>query len=429
MYKKLALIFTFFAGQGAVQLLGVVFGLVAVRFLAAEAYAQFSLALAFQATVATLMDLGYASTIVPLVGERFSNTHVVGTYIAAAKHHRDRIFFLFSPLVAICFFILGHKHHWRWHVQLLLVLSILLHLYFSGRVSYYSVPLILHGQLRKLYGPQVVSAALRCVGPVLLAPIGVLNGWTTALLSTATQVFNSVKLRRASRSYIAEPDTSDPAVNREMMRYVMPAMPAIIFWAFQSQISFYLVTLFGKTTSMAQVAALGRVGQLFSVLTAFNVVLIEPRFARMPREMLPKQYLRVVGLASLFGVLVTLASFHFPFFLLWFLGSQYRDLGPEVGWVVLSNCINYLAGVIWIMNRARKWLFWTGTAMEIGLTVFGEAAFASYRGVATTHDAILVSVIAAVTVLVAHAFIGMYGFMNGPRATETLKTGVGALPA
>jgi hypothetical protein len=183
------------------------------------------------------MDLGYASTIVPLVGERFSNTHVVGMYIAAAKHHRDRIFFLFSPLVAICFFVLGHKHHWSWQVQLLLVVSILIHLYFSGRVSYYSVPLMLHGQLRSLYGPQVVSAAFRCVGPVVLALIGVLNGWTTALLSAAMQVFNSVKLQLASRLYVAEPDTSDPAVNREMMRYVMPAMPAIIFWAFQSQIS------------------------------------------------------------------------------------------------------------------------------------------------------------------------------------------------
>jgi hypothetical protein len=115
--------------------------------------------------------------------------------------------------------------------------------------------------------------------------------------------------------------------------------------------------------------------------------------------------------------------------LLSFLGSQYRDLGPEVGWVVLSSSINDLAGVIWIMNRARKWLFWTGTAMEIGLTVFGEVAFASYRGVATTHNAILVSVIAAVTVLVAHTFVGVYGFTNGPRAGETLKTGVGALTA
>jgi O-antigen/teichoic acid export membrane protein len=415
MRRKLLLIGTFFAGQGVVQLLGAVFGLVLVRLLALESYAQFSLALGFQTTLGSLMDLGYAGTIVPLVGDRFADREVVGAYVAAAKHHRDRIFLLLSPIAAVSFWLLGHKHHWTWHVQLPLLVCILLQLYFSGRASYYSAPLMLRGDLQHLYRPQVFSALLRCVAPLPMRVVGILNGWTAAALTALTQVYNSIRLRSGALPYICEQRGSNPSVNREMLRYVLPAMPAVIFWAFQGQISLYLVTFFGKTTNVAQVAALGRVGQLFAILMSFNIVLVEPYFARLARARLPRQYVRVVGLATLLCVAVVLLSFRFPRPLLWLLGPQYRDLAPEIGWIVTASSIFYLAGVIWIINRSRKWLFWSGTAIEIGLTVVSEVVFVMTRGVSTTHNAILISVVAAACVLVAHSFVSVYGFARGPR--------------
>jgi O-antigen/teichoic acid export membrane protein len=416
MRKKLVLVATFFAGQGSTQLLSVIFGLVVVRLLTVESYAQFSLALGFQVTLASLMDLGYAGTIIPLVGERFADPEIVGAYVAAAKHHRDRIFFLLSPFAAVCFWLLGRKHHWSLHIQLLLLVSVLVQLYFGGRVSYYSAPLMLRGDMRKLYRPQVFSALLRCLAPLPMRLVGALNGWSAALLNAVVQVYNSIRLRRSSLPYICEPRQSDPSVNREMLRFVVPAMPAIIFSAFQGQISLYLITLFGKTVSMAEVAALGRVGQMFSILVAFNVVLIEPRFARLPREDLPRRYMQMVGLVTIFCAVVSTLSFRFPFPLLWFLGPQYSHLSREVGWVVLGRSLDYLATAIWLVNRSRKWVFWSGTIVEIGLTSLGETAFVFLRGVATTHDAILILVLAAVTRLLAHSFVGAYGFANGPRA-------------
>ncbi len=418
MRKKLVLIATFFAGQGATQILSLIFGLVVVRLLTVESYAQFSLALGFQITLGSLMDLGYAGTIVPLVGDRFADPSIVGAYVAAAKHHRDRVFFLLSPFAAICFWLLGRKHHWDLHIQLLLLLSLLIQLYFSGRASYYAAPLMLQRNMRELYGPQVFSALVRCAAPLPMRALGVLNGWTAALLNAIAQVYNSFRLRRASLPYIREPRQSDPAVNREMLHYVIPAMPAVIFWAFQSQISLYLVTLFGKTMNMAQVAALGRVGQLFAILVAFNIVVVEPYFARLSRIKLPRRYLQVVGLAALFCAAAVVLSFLFPHPLLWLLGSRYRDLASEIGWIVLSGGIFYVAGVIWIINRSRRWLFWSGTAMEIGLTVVSELVFVLTRGVSTTHNAILISVVAAISVLIAHGFVSVVGFTHGPRKVE-----------
>lgn len=418
MHKKLVLLMTFFAGQGAIQLLSVVFGLVIVRLLTMESYAQFSLALGFQTTLGSLMDLGYAGTIVPLVGERFADPSVVGSYVAAAKHHRDRIFLLLSPFSAVCFYFLGRKHHWSLHVQLLLLGSVLIQLYFSGRTAYYSAPLMLRRDLPKLYKAQVFSAVFRCLAPLPMRVMGALNGWSAALLNAVTQIYNSARLQRASSLYSIEPERSNPAINREMMRYVIPAMPAVIFWAFQSQVSLYLITLFGKSTNMAQVGALGRLGQCFTVLMAFNIVVLEPYFARMTREELPRRYAQAVSLATVFCLAMAVLSFRFPYPLLWLLGPQYTNLAGEVGWMVTASSIFYLAGVIWIINRSRKWLFWSGTAMEIGLTVAAEAVFVLFRGVSTTHEAILISLISAVSVLVSHIFVSIYGFVLGPRIVD-----------
>lgn len=418
MRKKLVLIASFFAGQGALQLLGAVFALVVVRLLTVEFYAQFSLALGFQTTLGALMDLGYAGTIVPLVGERFADPAVVGAYVAAARHHRDRIFLLLSPFATICFWLLARRHHWDLHIQFLLLLSLLIQLYFTGRVSYYSAPLMLQRDMRNLYRPQVFSSLLRCILPLPMRMLGVLNGWSAALLNAIVQVYNGHRLREGSQAYIREPIKSDPAVNREMLRYVIPAMPAVIFWAFQSQISLYLITVFGKTTNMAQVAALGRLGQIYTVFMAFNMVLIEPYFARLDRNSLLPKYVQAVALTGLLCFTISLLAFRFPKPLLWLLGPQYRDLGVEVGWMVLASSVFHFAGVIWIINRSRRWLFWSGTAMEIGLTVVSEIVFIAVRGVSTTHNAILISVVAAISVLIAHSFVSIYGFIHGPRKVE-----------
>jgi hypothetical protein len=89
------------------------------------------------------MDMGYASTIIPLVGERVNDRALVGSYPRAAKHLRDNAFWILSPFVGIAFLATMHKHHWGWTTQTVLLLSVLLSLYSSGPVSYYSAPLLL----------------------------------------------------------------------------------------------------------------------------------------------------------------------------------------------------------------------------------------------------------------------------------------------
>lgn len=413
--RAIRIISSFFLGQGALQGVQIIIGLLLVRYLSVEAWAQFGLTSGFQLTMNTLMDLGISTTIIPLVGDRRDDRALVGRYVRATKHLRDRTFLIFAPFATLAFVAITYERHWHWYVIALLLASVLVALYSSGHLSCYSAPLFLFGRLREFYVPQTLSGIGRLIAYVACQLLGILNAWVATILMALNITINGSLLERKSRNYLAWPKLENPAIDREVLRYILPAIPAIVFAAFQAQISLFLISIFGNTVSIAQVAALGKLGQLFSVLMTFNVVVVEPYIARLRQERLPATYLGLAGLAALCCAPVTILGFSMPKLFLWLLGPKYADLQGAVGWVVCGACINYIAGLMWIMNRARKWVFWRGTILEIVLLLAVQITFIVVVGVHSTQQAVLFTFVSSFCYLLTHGYIGMYGFLKGPR--------------
>jgi O-antigen/teichoic acid export membrane protein len=404
----------FFLGQGALQGVGALAGIYLVRTLSVKAYAQFGLAYGFQTTVSTLMDFGFASTIIPLVGERFMDRRLVGRYVSAAKHLRDKSFWLMSPFVAVAFTVITYKHHWGTSVQLLLLLSILLSLYSGGKVSYFSTPLFLYRRFRGYYAPQTVSGLIRLGIYLATGAIGWLNACVAALLSAVNITVNGWLIGRESKRYFEWPNQNDASLEREVFRYILPATPAIVLGAFHGQISLFLISIFGSTRGIAEVAALGRLGQLFAVFMTFNIIIIEPYVARLPVSQLLSAYVKLLGFGIVASVCLSTFSFFEPGVFLWLLGHNYQELRNLIGWVVLTACINYLAGLLWIMNRSRKWVFWRGTILEIALVFALQIGFLVVIGVRTTRDAVFFNFASSFCYIFTHGYIAFYGHSQKP---------------
>ena len=414
--RILSLITRFFLGQGAVQGMNILVGLYLVRVLSVEAYAQFGLTVGFQQTVGLLMDLGFASTIIPLVGNQGDDRRLVGRYVRAAKHLRDRVFWILAPVAVIVFIAMMIRHHWSWYVQALLICSVLLSIYSSGKVSYYSAPLFLYGKLKEYYLPQTAVGGGRLLTVLGMRVIGVLNGWTAAALSALSITLNGELLQKECRGHIDWPESDSPETDKEVLRYIMPAVPAMIFSAFQLQSSVFLISIFGQTSGIAEVSALGRLSQLFGILSVFNAVIIEPSMARLAPEKVPGRYMILIALGVLVCAPIVIVSFVAPGPVLWVLGSKYSDLQSVVGWSMLGGSLYYLATLIWVMNRSRKWVFWSGTAMEISLILLLQILFLIFHGVRTTPDAVYFGLISAGGPLVTQfyvMFLGMFTTNGG----------------
>jgi O-antigen/teichoic acid export membrane protein len=414
--RILGVLISFALGQGAAQGLNVVVGLYLVRHLSIQSYAQLGLATGFQLMFTTLMDLGFAGTIVPLVGADRNDRALVGRYVRSAKHLRDLSFYILAPVAIIAFLGIMHRQGWSIGLQVALLISIVVALYSAGKASYFSAALILHGKLRTYYVGQVLAGLIRLGCLLVLALAGVLNAWVAAMIGALVISFTAECYARKAKLLMDWPAHDDPATDKKIFRYILPAAPAIIFAAFQAQLTLILISIFGgQTVYIAQVAALGRIGQVFAVLTTFNLMVVEPFVARLNHQRLLPTYLTLTGVACLVLTPVVCAAFAWPQVFLLLIGPKYADLHDLLGWVILASSINYIASLIWLMNRSRKWVFWSGSFVEVGLLITVQIAFVVLVGVRNTSEAVFLTVVASVCVLIAHIYVCILGFWRSHR--------------
>ncbi len=417
MQQIAQLIFRFFLGQGAVQAVGILTSFYLLRALNIDAYAQFSFAMSFQALAGLLVDLGFSGTIVPLVGSRRNDRAVVGRYVRSARHLRDRLFLSLSPVAFVLFLLIMRRHHWDWKAQMALSVSVFISIYFTGKAGYFAIPMVLHGSMGELYLPQIKIGLLRLVSLLAFHFAGILNSATAALSGTAGLIVSAGLLETKARRYLDWPAKPDAGTNAEVLRYILPAMPAMVFAAFQAQSSVFLISILGQTANIAQVSALGRLNQVFAMLTVFNVVIVEPFMARQQSARVLSRYLQLAALAAAACVPIVFFAFGAPDATLWLLGSKYQGLEAVVGWAVLGGALNYLQVLLWIMNRSRKWIYWRGTFLEIALTLLVEAAYLIFHGMRSTADAVYFSIVCTAGPLATHAYIAGYGLIREKRAS------------
>ena len=358
-----------------------------------------------------LIDLGFSNSIVALVGDRGSDSEIVGKYIRSARYFRNRMFAVMLAVSCIAFPLMTQHQHWAASTKLLLFVAIVSSVFFQGW-GMYAAPLLINGRVKEYYQSQVLSAAGRLVCCFVLFEAAALSAWTSAWTAAAALALTGFMYRKKSSELVREPGKSHPAFNKEMLVYLSPLIPGVVFTAFQGQISIALITVFGHSTNVAEVAALGRLGQLFLIFGAFNSVIVEPHIAQVASNRLVSRYLLIVCCALAIAIVIASFSFLFPAPFLWLLGHRYNYLGSEVGWIVSSACVSYVAGVLWVMNSARKWLFWWYTNLYIACVLLTQVFCVSTMNLSTTHSVVIVSFITSVVVLCTHIAGGTYGLVK-----------------
>jgi O-antigen/teichoic acid export membrane protein len=406
---------TFLAGQGSIQFLNLLSGFFLLRWLSVEAYAQYSIAFGFQSTLGILVDLGLSGSIIALVGERINDKQVIASYISAAKFFRNGLLILLLPVGVIVFPLITAKHGWSLSIQMLLLGSIISSLFFQGWISFYSPPLLMQKQLRSFYQPQIFSAVLRLFFCFLLFSVSALTSWTTAWVSSLVLAINGSSYKRSSERWISSKSVDDRKARKEMLSYLSPLIPGLIFAAFQGQISLFLITYFGQTQSIAEVAALGRVSQLFLLLSSFNAIIIAPHIAKTPVENLLKNYLTVLIASCLVAVALVSIAVYFPDPLLWLIGEKYSHLRNELSWSILAASLNYVGGVMWAMHSARKWVYWWGTWFYIIILLFTQIIFFLTVDLDSVINVIYFTLASTLSVMLVHIVNAFYGFWKGPR--------------
>jgi hypothetical protein len=172
----------------------------------------------------------------------------------------------------------------------------------------------------------------------------------------------------------------------------------------------FIAAFFGKSSNIAEVAALGRLSQLFLLLSAFNSVLIGPFIAKSSLQALPKKYFASVMLAITISAILILSSYILPGLYLFILGEKYHHLEKELILMISTASISFVSMVFWVMHSSRQWVFWWASWAYIASVVVCQIVGFLTINLTTTHGVLVLSLITAIVIFFLQIFIGWYGF-------------------
>jgi O-antigen/teichoic acid export membrane protein len=406
--KKLS---TFVGGQSAVQLLNAATGLLLLRMMTKPDFAIYAIALGIQGMITILTDIGFGGAISGLVGTRYQDKDVLGSYIKTASHLRQ-VFLLIicGACILLAIVFRGSKIETYGRQELVyLSLAVLLTVQFQAWASYYEIPLLLNNRLASFYSPQIAAAVLRIVTSVVLYYMHWISAITVIMANTLSIVVMGVSYRFMARRWIHVPTKASREHGKEMMRFLVPLLPGTVYQALQGQISLFLIAVFGHVGQIAEVAAAGRIGQLFLLLNSSNGVLIGPYFSRSPRALFRKRYLNAMSAVTAVALMVVASAKLFPGAYLLLLGAKYSNLTPQVQLVVYASAIGYFTGAMWTIAVARKWIFWWSGSMQVIVLTLVQLVCVMFLPLSTSEGVLKMNIytaFGALSVQIVHVVQG-----------------------
>jgi O-antigen/teichoic acid export membrane protein len=402
---------TFIGGQSVVQLLNAATGLLLLRLMSKPDFAIYAIALGIQGMITILSDIGFGGAISSLVGTRYRDKALLGSYIKTASHLRQVLLLIVGGagiLLAVAFRKLEIQTHGRREL-ILLALAVLLTVQFQAWASYYEIPLLLNNKLVSYYSPQIVAAALRIVSSIGLYYAHYISSTSVIVANTLSIVVMGVSYRVMARPWIHVPRKVSQEHGREMVKFLVPLLPGTVYQALQGQISLFLISVFGHVSQIAEVAAAGRIGQLFMLLNSSNGVLVSPFFSKTPRDLFRKRYAYAICAVGAVALLVAASAKVCPGAYLLLLGSNYENLTPQVRLVVYASAIGYFAGAMWSIAVARKWIFWWSGSLQVILLTAIQLVCVMFLPLSTSEGVLKMNIytaFGALTVQILHVIQG-----------------------
>jgi O-antigen/teichoic acid export membrane protein len=344
------------SAQIIVQALGFVCGILIIRLLPVQEYALYTLANTMLGTMTVLADGGISAGVMAQGGKAWQDKEKLGVVLATGLDLRKK-FAIGSLLVSIpiLFYLLLHNNA-SWLTALLITASLVPAFYAALSDSLLEIVPKLHQSILPLQKNQIMVG----IGRLLLSGVMMfIFPWAflAIIANGIPRVYGNIKLRKITYNFADKNQKPDSDIQKEILYIVKRIMPGTVYFAFNGQITIWLLSLFGTTTSLAQIGALGRFGLVFSAMTTVSTILASPYFAKVNcnnSRLRLKFYSYLLLLLFLIGILLFFANV-FSMQILWILGSAYKDLQLELILILIAGSLSFLSGVSFNILASKGW--------------------------------------------------------------------------
>lgn len=341
--------------QILIQAIGLISGIIVIRLLPTTEYALYTLANTMLGTMVVLADSGIGSGVMAESGKVWKDKDKLGVALATGLNLR-RKFAAGSLIIAAPILIyLLHYHGAAWWMSVLIVISLIPAFISSLSGSIFQIPL----KLKQDITPLQKNTLFEGLGRFAMVFSLFVLPWTfIALLGAGIpRLITNIRLRRISAGYADWSQKPDLVVRKRILKMVKRLMPGAVYYVLAGQISIWLISIFGTTSSLAEIGALGRIAIMLTILSTIFGTLVYPRFARLPdsSEILMKRFLQIIVLLVVINLIIIAAVSIFSNQILWVLGDKYQDLNIELVMNFSASGIGLISGAAFTMSTQRGW--------------------------------------------------------------------------
>lgn len=402
-----------FAGaQALVQAATLAAGLILVNVLPVEEFAVYTFASSVLVTLAFATDLGGSSALLHFFHRSRAGEVDFDLHAAAVASLRGRLFLLAAPVAAIALVSWGSGHG-RPPLEVggtvaLVLAAVALQI----PATLALVRLRLEDRFGESYRAEIAGALARlaAVGAMIYA------GWLRSVPALATALAGvavTAWLTRGVNPRTACARDLVPA-RRSVLRYLAPTLPGAVYFAIQGQFVVWLAAVFGGTTNLAEVGALGRLGLIMGVLGNLTSVVFLPRLAGITDERhFRNRYFAFGAALAAVAVAILGTAALVPGSFLALLGPNYRGLHGELLLVVTTAGVTLLGGFAVAVNNARSWNRWQPLA--VAMLIAGQVAMVALLPLSTTRGLLLFGLGSAVLGTFAQLIITGVAFVRPAR--------------
>ena len=391
------------------------YGFLCIRLLPVGEYAKFVVVFSIQASLMILLDVGISGAFIPLIGERTEDRQLIADYLASLRQIANWLFVIAAPITVVAYPFLVRNRHWSWQTVTAMEIIVLVSAWFARVGSAYGAVLILRRDRQRWYRAQMATS----FGALALLGVFVLFHWLGAfaaiLINVGRVIAIAVSYYVRARKLLDVRGVPSREKRTAVVQLSLPAIPSVIYYALGGQISVFLITYFGRTAAVASVGALSRLGQIFALLTPINGILVEPYFAKLPREHLKSHYLMAIVGAGACGACIVALARIFPGIFLWVLGPKYAGLQTEVVLIILSGAISLVAGVMATINGSRRFIYYSLVLADNIVTLILQAVYIWRVDLSTVKAVLWFNIFTMCPTLAIGVITAFYGFARGGR--------------
>lgn len=329
--------------QVIVQAVGFISGILIIRLLSVEQYALYTLANTMLGTMTVLSDGGISAGVMTLGGKVWQDKQKLGAVLETGLKLR-RKFAIFSLIISLPILIYLLTHHGANRVTTVLISASLIPAFFAALSdNLLQIPVKLHQAIKPLQYNQVQVS----IGRLILTSLTLFAfPWAyIAIIATGIpRIWGNFQLKKIANDFADRNAENNNKYKEEIFKIVKKVLPGSIYYAISGQLTIWLISIFGQTTSIAQIGALGRLMVIFSLLLTIVTMLIVPRFSRLNNKhnLIIRKFIRIQILLLLIGGMIVLTTALFSNQFLWILGDKYYGLSKELLLIMISGAVSFI---------------------------------------------------------------------------------------